>query len=59
MSDRLKAAMRVLIVDDEPNIRRTLRLALEAMGHSVGEASSGTLAVGVAERSPVTSRWST
>ena len=33
--------MRVLIVDDEPNIRRTLRVALEGMGHSVAEASTG------------------
>ena len=33
--------MRVLIVDDEPNIRRTLHVALEAMGHSVEEASTG------------------
>ena len=30
--------MRVLIVDDEPNIRRTLRVALEALGHGVEEA---------------------
>ena len=32
--------MRVLLVDDEPNIRRTLRLTLEPMGHSIAEASS-------------------
>jgi NtrC-family two-component system response regulator AlgB len=32
--------MRVLIVDDEPNIRRTLRLALEALGHLVEEAAT-------------------
>jgi two-component system, NtrC family, response regulator AlgB len=39
------AFMRILIVDDEPNIRRTLRLALEAMGHSVWEADSGPAAL--------------
>jgi NtrC-family two-component system response regulator AlgB len=33
--------MRILIVDDEPNIRSTLRVALEAMGHAIDEASSG------------------
>ena len=42
--------MRVLIVDDEPNIRRTLRGALEAMGHTVDEAASGSGAIRQAER---------
>lgn len=32
---------RVLIVDDEENIRRMMRLALEVAGYEVGEASSG------------------
>jgi NtrC-family two-component system response regulator AlgB len=32
--------MRVLIVDDEPNIRHTLRIALEALGQNLGEACS-------------------
>ena len=36
----LTQPMRVLIVDDEPNIRRTLRVALETMGHSVEDASN-------------------
>jgi NtrC-family two-component system response regulator AlgB len=43
--------MRVLIVDDEPNIRRTLRVALEAMGHAVSEAATSARAVREAERS--------
>ena len=34
-------AKRVLIVDDEPNIRELSRLALEAAGYEVGEAGSG------------------
>src|SRR5215210_3075474 len=42
--------MRILILDDEPNIRRTLRMALEAMGHSVEEALSGPKALGLVER---------
>ena len=41
--------MRVLIVDDEPNIRRTLRIALEAMGHSVEEAATSRDALHQAE----------
>jgi NtrC-family two-component system response regulator AlgB len=44
--------MRILIVDDEPNIRRTLRLALEAMGHEVAEATSGAGARRQVENQP-------
>jgi NtrC-family two-component system response regulator AlgB len=44
--------MRILVVDDEPNIRRTLRIALEADGHTVDEAASGPGAVRQAERQP-------
>jgi CheY-like chemotaxis protein len=32
---------RILIIDDEENIRRVMRLALEAIGYVVGEASDG------------------
>ncbi len=41
--------MRVLIVDDEPNIRRTLRVTVEALGHPVEEASSRREALRQAE----------
>lgn len=44
--------MRSLIVDDEPNIRRTLRVALETMGHTVEEAATGADALRVLERQP-------
>jgi NtrC-family two-component system response regulator AlgB len=44
--------MRVLIVDDEPNIRRTLRIALEAMGHAVDEAAGGAEALRRLDRQP-------
>jgi NtrC-family two-component system response regulator AlgB len=44
--------MRVLIVDDEPNIRRTLRVTMEAMGHAVEEASTGAEALRKAEGRP-------
>src|SRR4051812_33838385 len=33
--------MNVLLVDDDRNLRRTLRLALETMGHRVTEAQDG------------------
>jgi NtrC-family two-component system response regulator AlgB len=42
--------MRVLIVDDEPNIRRTLRVALESSGHSVAEARNRAEALDAAAR---------
>jgi NtrC-family two-component system response regulator AlgB len=48
---RVDQIMRVLIVDNEPSIRRTLRVALEATGHTVDEAASGPGAVRQAERS--------
>jgi len=32
---------RILIIDDEENIRRVMRLALETAGHKVGEAADG------------------
>ena len=38
---------RVLIVDDEENIREMTRLALEAVGYEVGEAGSGLEAFAV------------
>ncbi|MDR3636307.1 MAG: sigma-54 dependent transcriptional regulator [Isosphaeraceae bacterium] len=44
--------MRSLIVDDEPNIRRTLRVALEAMGQTVEEASSAAEALRTLEHQP-------
>ena len=44
--------MRILIVDDELNIRRTLRVALESMGHAVSEAASGPDALREVERQP-------
>jgi two-component system, NtrC family, response regulator AlgB len=37
--------MRILIVDDEANIRSTLRVALEAMGHQAAEAADRDSAV--------------
>lgn len=33
---------RILIIDDEEDIRLTVRLALESMGHDVTEAVNGT-----------------
>ena len=42
--------MRILIVDDEPNIRRTLRATFEAIGHAVEEAESGAAALRAVDR---------
>jgi NtrC-family two-component system response regulator AlgB len=39
--------MNVLIIDDEPSLRRTLRTALEALGHRAAEAGDGPRALEV------------
>jgi NtrC-family two-component system response regulator AlgB len=44
--------MRILVVDDEPNIRHALRLTLETLGHQVFEASSAAAALRDVERGP-------
>jgi len=41
--------MRILIIDDEPNIRRTLRVALEASSHEVEEATTAAEALAAVE----------
>ena len=41
--------MRVLIVDDEPSIRRTTRIAVESSGHSAAEAPNAAKALKAAE----------
>jgi NtrC-family two-component system response regulator AlgB len=35
-----KESLDLLVIDDEPSLRRTLRTALESMGHRVSEASN-------------------
>lgn len=52
MHDTDFARLHILIVDDEPNIRRTLRLALEAMGHRTTEAGSASEAKNIAGATP-------
>jgi DNA-binding NtrC family response regulator len=43
---------RILVVDDEPNIRTMLRVCLEGAGYDVTLAASGEAAVASARRSP-------
>jgi DNA-binding response OmpR family regulator len=45
-------AQRLLLVDDDPRIRRVLRLALEDEGYQVLEATSGAQALAVLRREP-------
>jgi NtrC-family two-component system response regulator AlgB len=45
-------AMRVLIVDDEPNIRSTLSVCLESMGCEVRAAAGAREALAIVERRP-------
>jgi two-component system, OmpR family, KDP operon response regulator KdpE len=46
------APLRVLVVDDEPAIRRFLRLSLGAEGHQVAEAADGRSALEALQKSP-------
>ena len=43
----------ILIVDDEPNIRRALRLVLEPEGYALLDAESGEAALKLLEAEPV------
>lgn len=42
---KVTGSMRVLIIDDEPNIRRTITLGLEAMGHEAVTVETGAAAL--------------
>src|ERR1700688_3008004 len=42
----------VLVVDDEPALRKTIRASLAASGYTVEEAGTGGEAVGVIQRQP-------
>ncbi len=44
------AMMNLFVIDDEPSLRRTLRTALESMGHHVAEAASGVAALALLQR---------
>ncbi len=37
--------MNLLVIDDEPSLRKTLRLTLESLGHRVTEADTGAAAL--------------
>jgi NtrC-family two-component system response regulator AlgB len=44
--------MNVLVIDDEASIRRSLRIALETLGHRVTDARDGRQALEVLDRQP-------
>jgi CheY-like chemotaxis protein len=44
--------LRVLVVDDEPDIRDTVSAMLEIEGYAVGQAANGADALAVVERDP-------
>ena len=49
----MSGASKILIVDDEPNVRLVFRTALEASGYDVTEAADGELALEALEAGPV------
>jgi DNA-binding response OmpR family regulator len=48
----MSGASKVLVVDDEPNIRLVFRTALESAGYLVDEAAEGASALGLLKESP-------
>jgi NtrC-family two-component system response regulator AlgB len=44
--------LHLLVIDDETSLRRTLRTALESMGHRVAEAANGRQAIDTLRRQP-------
>lgn len=46
------ALMKILIADDEADVRNTLKMLLEMRGHSVDVAENGQVAVDMAAQSP-------
>jgi NtrC-family two-component system response regulator AlgB len=46
----MEGPMKLLVVDDEPSLRRTVRITLESLGHTVAEAPSGRAALTLASR---------
>lgn len=43
---------RILVIDDDPNLRRTMRKILEREGHSVQEAENGLTGIRIVEEAP-------
>ncbi len=54
----MSGASKVLIVDDEPNVRLVFRTTLEAAGYDVTEAADGELALKGAGRLRKRTWWS-
>ena len=48
----MEQTIRILVVDDEPDIRQVLHILLEAQGYSVQEAANGRLAVEFIRENP-------
>ena len=44
--------LRVLVVDDEPNVRKVVRKTLESAGHEVAEAEDGKVALDYCRANP-------
>lgn len=49
---RVAALAKILIVDDDPQFRRVLRLSLSAHGHEIAEAGSGAEALSYLRQQP-------
>ena len=49
--------IKVMIIDDEPPIRKLLRMGLSTQGYEILEASNGKIALDLLKQEPASSFW--
>ncbi len=50
MAETKEVIKTILVIDDDPDVRATLRIILESAGFTVGEAAEGTAGMKIAEK---------
>ena len=50
MAETKEVIKTILVIDDDPDVRATLRIILESAGFTMGEAAEGTAGMKIAEK---------